>query len=125
MMMMMMMMMMIWSVSPWRQKLNSMVLARGCVHSFSSGQPATEPSGGRSLIPWRWRVDVCILSCQDGAAHSPVEAPAFILQGRFHVYLRRIQETDAGEAQQMMLPQAALRASQNFVEFFGRARDAT
>ena len=39
-------MMMIWSVSPWRQKLNSMALARGCVHSFLSGQPATEPSGG-------------------------------------------------------------------------------
>ena len=64
-------MMMIWSVSPWRQKLNSMALARGCVHSFLSGQPATEPSGGRSLIPWRWRVDVCILSCQDGPGTEP------------------------------------------------------
>ena len=113
-------MMMIWSVSPWRQKLNSMALARGCVHSFLSGQPATEPSGGRSLIPWRWRVDVCILSCQEGPAQSPVEAPAFILQGRFHVYLHRIQEVDAGESQQMMLPQAEFR-----IEFFGRARDAT
>ena len=92
-------MMMIWSVSPRRQKLNSMALARGCVHSFLSGQPAAEPSGGRSLIPWRWRVDVCILSCQEGPAQSPVEAPAFILQGRFHVYLHRIQEVDAAKSQ--------------------------
>ena len=57
---------------------------------------------------------------------EPAEAPAFILQGRFHVYLHRIQESVAGEAQQMMtLPQAAFCASQNFVEFFGRARGAT